>query len=134
MERIKIKSDIKVFCVQADSFPEGVQKAHQALHTFVPFSDQRNYFGLSRMENGKIIYIAAAEEFAAMEFARHGLQQLTVPAGEYQCIVVTDFMKNITKIGAAFDRLIQLPDIDPEGYCVKWYVSDKDVRCMVRVV
>lgn len=86
------------------------------------------------MENGKIIYIAAAEEFAAMEFAQHGLQQLTVPAGEYQCIVVTDFMKNITRICAAFDRLIQLPDIDPEGYCLEWYVSDKDVRCMVRVV
>jgi len=43
-------------------------------------------------------------------------------------------MKDIDSIGAAFNKLIQLSDIDPQGYCIEWYLSDKDVRCMVRVV
>lgn len=84
------------------------------------------------MENGKIIYKAAAEELIAGELAEHDLEKLTIPAGDYHCIFISDFMKNIAAIGEAFDQLIQLPDIDPEGYCVEWYVSDKDVRCMVR--
>ncbi|MEJ2880460.1 transcriptional regulator [Pedobacter sp. GR22-6] len=134
MEKITIATDIKVFCVDAESFPEGILKAHQKLHALVPFSEERKYFGVSRMENGGIIYKAAAEELQPGELAKHDLAPLILPSGEYQCILIRDFMKNIEAIGAAFEELTQLPDIDPQGYCLEWYVSDKDVRCMVRVV
>lgn len=134
MEKIHLKSAIDVFCVTADSFPDGVLKAHQRLHALVPFSEQRRYFGLSRMENGKIVYKAAAEELVPGELSKHELQILTIRAGDYQCIVVPDFMEDIDAIGTAFNQLIQLPEIDPEAYCVEWYVSDREVRCMVRVI
>ena len=29
--------------------------------------------------------------------------------------------------------LISQPDIDPNGYCLEWYLNDMDVRCMVRL-
>ncbi|MEO6638588.1 MAG: hypothetical protein ABIN25_09935 [Ginsengibacter sp.] len=48
--------------VIADSFPEGIMAAHKKLHSLVPFSTQRKYFGLSRPENGTIMYKASAEE------------------------------------------------------------------------
>lgn len=134
MEKIILENDIKVRCVAAKSFPDDVLNSHQTLHSLVPFSTERNYFGVSRMENGKIIYKAAAEELESGELAKHDLEELVLPAGTYQSLIVKDFMKNIQAIGAAFDQLIQLPDIDPEGYCIEWYLSDKDVRCMVRVI
>ncbi|MDB5155686.1 MAG: putative transcription activator [Mucilaginibacter sp.] len=49
-------------CIAASSFPDGVMAAHQQLHALIIYSDDRKYFGLSRSENGQIIYKAAAEE------------------------------------------------------------------------
>ena len=46
----------------AKSFPEGILEAHQTLHALVPYSQNRKYFGISRPENGNIVYKAAAEE------------------------------------------------------------------------
>ena len=42
-------------------------------------------------------------------------------------------MKDISAIGEAFKLLLSNRDIDPQAYCVEWYLSDKDVKCMVRL-
>lgn len=133
METINLENDIKVYCITAESFPDGVLQAHQALHAKIPFSTDRRYFGLSRMENGKIIYRAGAERTAADPFDKNVQEELTIPAGIYQSLIVKDFMNDVPAIGTAFDQLIHLPGIDPDGYCIEWYTSDKDVRCMVKL-
>ena len=60
MEPINLENDITVLYVEATSFPDGIAESHQKLHTIVPFSDDRKYFGISRPENGVIAYKAAA--------------------------------------------------------------------------
>ena len=63
MEEITINEDIKILYVTAKSFPQGIQEATDKLQKIVPFSANRNYFGVSRPENGgKIVYRAATEE------------------------------------------------------------------------
>lgn len=42
-------------------------------------------------------------------------------------------MDDIPAIGKAFKELLAIPGIDPEGACVEWYLSNKDVQCMVRL-
>jgi hypothetical protein len=42
-------------------------------------------------------------------------------------------MKDIQSIERAFKRLLSYPGIDPQAYCVEWYLDGKDVRCMVRL-
>jgi hypothetical protein len=133
METIQLDNDIKVIYVQASSFPDGIMPAHQKLHSKIPFSTERRYFGISRPEDGVISYKAGAEELPG-EAKKFGLDSLTLPKGEYACISITDYMKNLQAIGQAFDELTELPNIDPQGYCVEWYLSDKDVKCMVRLV
>ena len=134
MEKFTLDKDIQVFCVDAETFPDDILKAHQTLHALLPFSSERRYFGLSRMEKGEIRYKAAAEELIVGELAQHGLQQMLIPSGDYQSILIFDYMKDTSLIGTAFNQLIQLPEIDPEAYCVEWYISDSQVRCMVRVI
>ena len=46
---------------------------------------------------------------------------------------INNYMKDIPAIGNAFQQLTALPDIDAQGYCVEWYLNDKDVKCMVRI-
>jgi len=42
-------------------------------------------------------------------------------------------MKDLQSIGKAFHELISQPEIDPNGYCLEWYLNQSDVRCMVRL-
>lgn len=134
MENFILEQAIKVFCVTATSFPDGIKSAHETLHSLVPFSNERKYFGLSRPENGVIIYKAAAEEKKAGEGESLGCETIVIKSGRYICLTVLDFMNDITAIGKAFQELLTRPDLDPEGYCVEWYLNEKDVKCMIRII
>ena len=133
METIAIDDDIKVFYVTAASFPDGIMAAHQKLHSLVPFSTDRRYFGISRPEKGVIVYRAAAEEVNPGEGEKFNLDTLVLKKGKYISLTINDYMKDISIIDKTFKKLLSNPDIDPQGYCVEWYLSQKDVRCMVRL-
>lgn len=134
METITLAKDTTVFYVTASSFPEGVLAAHQKLHSMIPFSTDRNYYAFSRPEKGSVItYRAAAEEKFPGEGATHHCETLVLKKGKYLAETVHDFMNNIPAIGQLFEKLISLPGLDPQGYCVEWYINDKDVTCMIRL-
>jgi hypothetical protein len=134
METITIDKDIHVFYKTAKSFPDGVLAAHQTLHALVPFTTDRRYFGISRPEQGgDIVYKAAAEELTEGEGKSLNCDTMTLKKGSYISLVLHDYMKDIPSIGQAFTQLISEPGIDPEGYCVEWYISQTDMRCMVRL-
>ncbi len=134
METITLDKDIKVLCVTAESFPDGIMDAYKKLSGLISNPRERKYFGLSRPENGIIVYKAAAEDTTEGEAERLKLETMIIKKGNYICETINDFMKDLPAIGKTFEKLITLPDIDPEGYCVEWYLNEKDVRCMVRVV
>lgn len=134
MKTITFDKDITVMYVQASSFPNGVMAAHEKLHSIVPFSAERKYLGISRPEDGVIQYKAGAEVIREGEAEQYKLGTLVLPKGDYVSISINNYMKDIPAIGQAFNQLTALPGIDPNGYCVEWYLNDKDVICMVRVV
>lgn len=134
METYKLEKDIKIFYVTAKSFPEGIQEAHDRLHATVPFSKDRRYFGISRPENNIIIYRVGTEETYPGEAEKYKCDTLTIKGGNYVSAIVKDFRKDETSISKTFDKLLQQPNLDPEGYCVEWYANDKEeVRCMIRL-
>ena len=134
MELFTLENDIKVFCVSASSFPDGVMAAHQQLRSLVPFSKQRKYFGLSRPEQGGgIVYKAAAEELETGEPGKYGCEAMTIKKGTYRSIIIRNYMQDIPAIGSAFRELLEYHDHDKDGYCVEWYLNEKDVQCMVRI-
>jgi AraC family transcriptional regulator len=133
METINMENDISVLYVTASSFPSGILEAHQKLQAIVPFTSERRMFGISRPENGKIVYRAGAEELVAGEGAKFGCETLVLKKGTYIQKTVHDYVKYIDAIGIAFDELLKNPQIDQEGYCVEWYLNSTHVKCMVRL-
>jgi hypothetical protein len=132
-EKFKLENDIKVFCVEAKSFPDGILEAHQKLHSLVPLSEERKYFGISWWgEDGNIIYNSAAEELVKNELSKHGLKEFIIPKGDYLYITVKDFMQNIPAIGEAFEELTPDTSIDPKGVCIEWYLPANECRCMMK--
>ena len=49
-------------------------------------------------------------------------------------LLIENYIIDITAIAKAFQLLIAYPGIDPEGYCIEWYLNENDVRCMIRIV
>ena len=136
MDKYILDKDITAAYVTAASFPNGVMAAHQQLHQIVPFTTARKYLGLSRPEgNGGIVYRAAAEVLQHEDAAQWGLDTYTIPKGTYYSISIHNYMSDMSSIGRAFQQILAQPDIDhSDGICVEWYVSDKEVQCMVRQV
>jgi hypothetical protein len=135
MKSYFLEQDIKVFFVEADSFPDGVLAAHQQLHSLIPYSHNRKYFGISNPDRtGTIIYKAAAEELTLHEAEKLGLRTFVIKSGKYTSVVIKDYQKEITAIGKAFSVLLTDPAIDPQGACIEWYLNDTDVQCMVRLI
>lgn len=134
METVTFEKDIPVLCTTAKSFPAGIMESHQKLHSLIPFSTDRKYFGISRPEKGgEIVYKAGAEELQEGEAEKFGTERLVLKNGKYICIEIHDYMKDLQGIGNAFQQLLAQPGLDREGCCVEWYVSDKEVKCMIRL-
>lgn len=134
MEKLIVDKDIKVMYVTADSFPEGILPAHQKLHKMIPYTEERRYFGISRPENGQgIIYRAAAEELKQGEATALNLETLILKKGNYISKTLKNYMEDIQSIGRTFDELLAQPGLDPQGYCVEWYINNKDMKCMIRL-
>jgi len=135
MENYFLENDIKVFYVEANSFPDGILAAHQKLHALIPFSDKRKYFGISNPDKtGTISYRAAAEELIEGEADKLNLETLILKQGNYCSIVIKNYLKDVADIGRAFNTLLSNANIDPQGACVEWYLNDRDVQCMVRLI
>lgn len=133
METITLDHDIKVFYVTAKSFPNGIMEAYGQLYALVPPSSGRRYFGISRPENGVIVYRAAVEEATPGEAEKYHCDTMVLQKGKYLARTIADFMSNLPAVGATFQQLIAQPGVDLQGYCVEWYLNDKDVTCMVRL-
>ena len=43
-------------------------------------------------------------------------------------------MSDTQGVGHAFEKMLALEEIDPNGYCLEWYISKQEVRCMVPLV
>jgi len=133
METTILDQSADLLCITATSFPEGIQRAHEELHARVPFSENRKYFGISRPENGTIVYRAAAEQLEPGEAEQYQCEQLVLEKGNYISLTIHNYKKDLQRIAIAFEQLLSQKGIDPQGYCVEWYVNETDVTCMVRL-
>ncbi len=134
MKKYLLDRDVKVFCVQAESFPEGIMDAFKKLHSLLTTSELRNFYGVSNVNDKKvIIYKAAVEELYEGEAQKYGCETFIIRKGEYVSMYLTDFRNDVQDVGKAFEQLLSSPNIDPYGACIEVYVNDTDMRCMVRL-
>lgn len=142
VEKITIDEDIHVIAVAAPFFPDGIGQAFDALHAVLEESPQRRIFGLSRPEqDGEIVYRAAAEALGEDEAEKVDFESITIKKGTYVSVTVPNFKQNVAAVGEAFQELMEVTNLDPEGYCVEWYdanlkgygTAEESVRCMIRL-
>lgn len=135
MENYIIEKDLTVFYVEATSFPESVGDAYMKLHSLLPAGNNRTNYGISHMnEKGQIVYKAAIEESFPGEGAQLGCKTLIIRKGTYASELLIDWKKDEMIIGRTFQKLLQHPRLDKNGYCLEIYQNGKDVLCLVPLV
>ncbi len=134
MEKYILKEEVKIICVQAKSFPNGIQAAFNSLEKVFPDVMSRDFYGIScKNREGHIIYKAAVSELEDGEAEKAGLESFRVPKGEYLAETIVDWRKNVESIGDAFLRLLADPRLDTNFPCVEWYRSLDEVMCMIKI-
>lgn len=134
METYILKDDIKLVCVNAKSFPEGIADAFNQLRQIIGPTDRRKLYGISHgTANGTTIYKAAAEELDDHEATQLRLERFVVKKGEYVGARIINYPDHIGSIGKTFEKLLANPRLDPKGCCVEMYLNERDVQCMVRL-
>jgi uncharacterized protein YdhG (YjbR/CyaY superfamily) len=134
MAKVIFKKDIQTICVVAKSFPNDILTAFETLHTLLTDTEKRQHFGISHSNTeGGIHYMAAATELQKGEAKALGLDNFTIKKGTYNGMLIPDFRHDVSEIGRTFERLLQDPNIDPQGYCLEIYEHDTDVHCLVKL-
>ena len=134
METYILKDDVKLLCVDATSFPEGITEAHDKLRALLPKNNGQNFYAISHpLENGKIIYKAAVEESFSGESDELKLETFILKKGKYIGSRIVNYADHMESIGMTFQKILHDPRIDPHGCCVEKYLNEKDVQCMVRL-
>ncbi|GGB17667.1 transcriptional regulator [Puia dinghuensis] len=133
MEPFHLDNDIRLCCVSAKSFPDGVMAAFQQLMNIFPDQQgKRRLFGISWPDgHGGMVYKAAVNETYTGEAEALGLETYLLKKGEYLSLLVHNFMSDIPSIGKAFGQLVEAPGVHPYTVGVEEYINTADVRCMV---
>ncbi len=134
MEKYIFEENLKIYTITAKSFPEDIGEVHHRLYKIFPPNPPRKYFGISRPENGKIIYKAGSEILQNEEIDLNIVEPFSIQKGDYISILIKDFRNNLSQIDTAFKQLTSLKNIDPNGYCIEYYFNSEDVRCMIKTL
>jgi hypothetical protein len=132
METLKVEKDLKVFGTQVLQFPVGIKETFDSLVAKVPEGLGRNYYGISYMNDGKVIYIAAVEEKNEGEAQKYNCQNYRIEKGEYLAEYVHDWMTKTDSINQVFHEIMQNEKADCSKPCVEWYKNDNELVCMVK--
>jgi len=134
MKTVNLPNDIRIFGMQVKSFPLGIGEAFEKLVKMIPGGFSRSYYGISYMENGKMVYYAAAEELSPVEPEKYSCTRLTIEKGEYLTESLNDWRSKTDQVKNVFERLVADKRVDKTKPAVEWYKDENEMLCMVRTI
>jgi predicted transcriptional regulator YdeE len=134
MEKYNITDDIKAFGLQVKTFPSGIGEAFDELIKKTGnAAGERNYYGISEFQDGRMYYYAAAEEKAVSEAQKFNYETFTIEKGAYLAGTLPEWRKKTECIKDIFSEIIKDPDVDKTKPAIEWYKDDKEMMCLVKM-
>ena len=133
MKVTRIDKPRKVFGLQVKTFPEKVGDAFDILSKQIPNGLERSYYGISWLEDTRIIYFACAEQEQEGESAKYNAREFSIERGNYLCEVLRDWMPKTDSIKGVFEKMMSDPRIDTSKPAIEWYKSDEEMWCLIKI-
>jgi hypothetical protein len=130
-----LEKDIEAFVIEASSFPEGVDLAHEKLHNLFINKKDWQFYGISYMlPDGSIRYLAGASPREGVDVKNVSLNTFTIKKGKYNSVLLQNFMSDESIIAPTFQALLKDSELDPNGYCLEIFENKgQDMRCLVKL-
>jgi hypothetical protein len=109
--------------------PEQSKQAFAALEAGLISSKGRRFFGVLA-GNG---YRACSSTIDTDDSSNLPHPTWMIPGGKYVRVRIPDWKEHTDEIGAAFDELYSLPNVDPTRPAVEYYRSQHDLFIMVPI-
>ncbi len=133
MEKINLKNDIKTFGKQVKTFPSGISEAFDELIKKTgDCAGERNYYGISYIENNNMIYNVFAEEKQEGEAEKFNYKTFTIKSGEYFTETLKNWRTQTNCIKDIFNEMMQDNRVDKTTPAIEWYKNDEDMLCMIK--
>jgi predicted transcriptional regulator YdeE len=133
MKEVQINEELRLSCIKATSFPQGIVPAFTNLEQKIGGASGRAFYGLSRGNKNGIDYWAAVLSKHGEKLPA-GLEEIVIAPGTYLTAQLSNWRGNEVIIGQTFQKMLDEPRLDPDGYCIEKYLDDDDVICMVRII
>src|SRR3954469_1636796 len=134
IQNYTVTSDINVLGVPVTTFPNGIGDVFESLVSLLSDDDlKRSYYGISKIVEDGISYIAAAEEKNENEAKTYRCNRYVIESGDYLTISVKEWKKKTDSIKGIFHELMQDPRTDKSKSCIEWYKSSDEMLCMMQI-
>ena len=130
MDSFTFQEDLPVVCITATGGRSGAQQAMETLRSLLPFHERRQFFGLFWPGRDGGTYKAAASTFDT-DGQNELLGRFAIKNGPYNSFYIKDHRSQPGAVEKAFEMLRGEHEVDPDGYCLEWFVNDQDVKCLV---
>ena len=133
MKEYIIEKDITAIGKIVTTFPLGIDQAFQELISEIPGGFNRPYYGIGQCIDGKIIYIAAAQEKSEGEGKQLGLKSFIIGKGKYLSEEVTDWRSKTDCIKDVFEEMYKDERADRSKPSIEIYENDQVMKCLVKI-
>ena len=133
MKEYIIPKDITAIGKVVNTFPLGIDDAFQSLVKIIPGGFSRPYYGIARVIDGKMSYIAAAMEHKEGEGKQLGLETFKIEGGIYLAEDVSDWRNKTSCIKDVFEKMLKDVRADRAKPCIEIYENDSVMHCLVKM-
>lgn len=134
METFNLINDVKVFGLQVQTFPSGIDEAfNELIKKTGDCAGARAYYGISEFKDGKMRYYAMAGEKYTGEAEKYNYEKLAIEKGEYLTSSIQEWRKKTECIKDVFYEIIQDPRVNKTKPAIEWYKDDNEMICLVKM-
>lgn len=130
MDSHTFQEDTPVFCLTSPNGRQGIDEAMTALKSLLPADGRRHFYGIFWPGRDGGTFKVAASRLDSDPEAEH-LGTFIIQNGPYNSFYLTDYRSQPGLVEKTFEILRGQHEVDPEGYCLEWYVNEHDVKCLV---
>ena len=133
MKEINLESDLKLICVRAKSFPQGIEESFKTLVSKIPTQKERGCYGIYEESKNGITYRAGMLKKSEDEDVKYELENYIVKKGNYLGVTINNWKSNIDKIGQTFDEMAKDDRVEKNSPSIEVYKGLDDMICMMKM-
>jgi hypothetical protein len=120
-------------CLKSPDGPSSAEDTFRRLESHLSSLKGRKFYGLSKLENGNLTYLACVNMEKDDDGDINGGQIIILEKGTYVREKISDWKKNLEQIPAVIDRVAAESTVNSERYVIEFYRSERELFLLIPI-